>query len=183
MKRRIADALTVKEKKVAFLRHRFGSWPGSDPVIDRQPLTETTSNKRVKGNSPPPSHRVFVGGLPAGIGTGELVQYFERFGPVQDAIIPTDTLTGENRGFAFIQIVEFASVEVAFVARPAMACKRSDLANMFKSKRPPMQSLQGVKVRRTKWCGPRPSLTCRTRAWNAVSAFPFSSTTHAIYYA
>lgn len=63
-----------------------------------------------KGNE---EKKIFCGGISYDTNTEDLTKYFSQFGPVKDAQVKYDRMTGRSRGFAF---VEFDSVD---------ACKAS----------------------------------------------------------
>ena len=46
--------------------------------------------------------KIFVGGLALSTTLEQLLRYFSAYGPVTDAVIMTDKMTGKPRGFAFI---------------------------------------------------------------------------------
>lgn len=55
--------------------------------------------------------KVFVGGLSWQSTERDMRSYFEKFGAVEKAILKTDSMTGESRGFGFILFEEASSVE------------------------------------------------------------------------
>ena len=61
-----------------------------------------------------PTRKVFVGGLPPALTEGEFRAFFERFGPVTDALVPLDKETHASRGFGFITFESEACVEKLF---------------------------------------------------------------------
>jgi len=54
---------------------------------------------------------VFVGGLPHNLELSTFKHYFERFGPVEEAIILEDKRTHKPRGFGFITYKHLRSVD------------------------------------------------------------------------
>lgn len=48
------------------------------------------------------SGKLFVGGLHPSVGDQELKTYFAQFGPIKDAVVMIDRLTGNSRGFGFV---------------------------------------------------------------------------------
>jgi U1 small nuclear ribonucleoprotein len=46
---------------------------------------------------------LFIGRLPYDVTEGKLLKEFERYGPIKAIKIVTDTVTGKNRGYAFIE--------------------------------------------------------------------------------
>ncbi|KAE9543463.1 hypothetical protein AGLY_002263 [Aphis glycines] len=55
--------------------------------------------------------KVFVGGLGKTITENELLDYFMQYGDIENLIIKTDPVTGESRGFAFVQFVNAKTVD------------------------------------------------------------------------
>ena len=49
-------------------------------------------------------HRVYVGGLPPGVGAEQLRQRFSPFGTVQDVTILAPTALGDPRSFAYVTL-------------------------------------------------------------------------------
>ncbi len=47
--------------------------------------------------------KLFVGGLPWSTTADELKQHFSQFGPVAQASVVTDKMTGRSRGFGFVE--------------------------------------------------------------------------------
>ena len=64
--------------------------------------------------------KVFVGGLSATTSEGDLVSYFQQFGPVRECCIVTNRQTGTSRGFGFC---EFAAVEAVHKVHAAQIKK------------------------------------------------------------
>lgn len=48
---------------------------------------------------------LFVAGLPYDLDDAELLEFFEKFGPVKSAKVAIDKETGKSRGFAFVDMV------------------------------------------------------------------------------
>jgi len=48
--------------------------------------------------------KLFVAGLPYDLDDDELVEIFEKFGPIISAKVAIDKETGESRGFAFVDM-------------------------------------------------------------------------------
>ena len=48
------------------------------------------------------SSKIFVGGLSAEVNEKEFGDYFNKYGPVKDAVVMVDRNTGRSRGFGFI---------------------------------------------------------------------------------
>lgn len=52
---------------------------------------------------PPPSNRIFVGGIPTQTSEAELLGYFSPFGRIREVTFPSNgSSPGGNRGFAFL---------------------------------------------------------------------------------
>lgn len=49
--------------------------------------------------------KLFVAGLPYDLFDDELVEIFEKFGPIVSAKVAMDKETGKSRGFAFVEMV------------------------------------------------------------------------------
>lgn len=49
--------------------------------------------------------KLFVAGLPYDLFDDELVEIFEKFGPIASAKVAMDKETGKSRGFAFVDMV------------------------------------------------------------------------------
>lgn len=48
--------------------------------------------------------RLFVAGLPYDLFDDELVEIFEKFGPITSAKVAIDKETGKSKGFAFVEM-------------------------------------------------------------------------------
>ena len=46
--------------------------------------------------------KVFVGGLPWGVDSVRLKHVFSEFGPIEEATVVHDKVTGKSRGFGFV---------------------------------------------------------------------------------
>lgn len=57
-------------------------------------------------------NKVFVGGLPHGLESSEMIKYFSQFGTVVDGTILVDKRTNRARGFGFVRFLKSSSVEV-----------------------------------------------------------------------
>ena len=49
---------------------------------------------------------IYVGGLPYAVNDDQLEEVFSEFGPVQSARVITDRMTGQSRGFGFVEMDE-----------------------------------------------------------------------------
>ncbi len=49
---------------------------------------------------------IYVGGLPYSVNDDQLEEVFSEFGPVQTARVITDRMTGQSRGFGFVEMDE-----------------------------------------------------------------------------
>jgi len=49
---------------------------------------------------------IYVGGLPYAVNDDQLEEVFSEFGPVQSARVITDRMTGQSRGFGFVEMEE-----------------------------------------------------------------------------
>ena len=49
---------------------------------------------------------LFVAGLPYDLDDAELMEIFEKFGPVKSAKVAMDRETGKSKGFGFVEMVE-----------------------------------------------------------------------------
>jgi len=59
------------------------------------------------------SNKIFVGGLPQDITTGDLQAYFGMYGPVADAVVMVDRRTSRSRGFGFVRFANGAQGSAA----------------------------------------------------------------------
>lgn len=57
--------------------------------------------------------RIYVGNLPASVSDQELQNLFNSYGPVKTAHVIKDKLSGESRGFGFVEMNEDADGENA----------------------------------------------------------------------
>src|SRR2546423_7146956 len=56
---------------------------------------------------------LFVAGLPYDLDDAELIEIFEKFGPVKSAKVSLDKETGKSRGFGFVEMVSEAEAKDA----------------------------------------------------------------------
>lgn len=49
---------------------------------------------------------IYVGGLPYAVNDDQLEEVFSEYGPVQSARVITDRMTGQSRGFGFVEMDE-----------------------------------------------------------------------------
>jgi RNA recognition motif-containing protein len=61
-------------------------------------------NDYIYGNIP--AMTLFVAGLPYDLDDAELMEIFEKFGPVKSAKVAMDRETGKSKGFGFVEMVE-----------------------------------------------------------------------------
>ncbi len=54
---------------------------------------------------------IYVGGLPYAVDDDQLEEVFSEFGPVQSARVITDRMTGQSRGFGFVEMEEADAVK------------------------------------------------------------------------
>ncbi len=59
------------------------------------------------------SVKLYVGGIPYSSTNASLKAYFEQIGPVEDASILQDKMTGRSRGFGFVTMANDADAEKA----------------------------------------------------------------------
>ena len=57
--------------------------------------------------------KLFVAGLPYDLFDDELVEIFEKFGPLVSAKVTMDRETGKSRGFGFVEMSDKAASEKA----------------------------------------------------------------------
>ncbi|GAB4821804.1 hypothetical protein N2152v2_008850 [Parachlorella kessleri] len=74
------------------------------------------AKKSVPQEQKPKARKIFVGGLAPDTTEVEFRAYFEQYGPVSDAQIMQDHMTGRSRGFGFVTFEEDAAVERVFAA-------------------------------------------------------------------
>jgi RNA recognition motif-containing protein len=58
--------------------------------------------------------KVYVGNLASSVTSRDLMTHFERAGGVVSALAVTDRLSGQCRGFGFVEMAEPSDVAVAF---------------------------------------------------------------------
>jgi hypothetical protein len=66
------------------------------------------------GGPPPPTRKIFIGGLAPSVDEAALRGYFEAFGPVEDAVVMYDHDNKRPRGFGFVTFGADGSVEAVF---------------------------------------------------------------------
>ena len=54
---------------------------------------------------------IYVGGLPYAVNDDQLEEVFSEYGPVQSARVITDRMTGQSRGFGFVEMDEEDAVK------------------------------------------------------------------------
>jgi RNA recognition motif-containing protein len=59
------------------------------------------------------SKRIFVGGLPYSTTDQELTDLFASVGNVKEAVIITDRMTGQSKGFGFVEMESDSEAETA----------------------------------------------------------------------
>ncbi len=62
------------------------------------------------------SKRIYVGGLPYATTADQLEALFKPYGQVVDSIIVTDKVTGQARGFAFVEMKNDGEADAAIAA-------------------------------------------------------------------
>jgi RNA recognition motif-containing protein len=58
--------------------------------------------------------KVYVGNLASSVTSSDLLTHFSRVGEVLGALAITDKVSGQCRGFGFVEMAEFADVAIAF---------------------------------------------------------------------
>lgn len=58
-----------------------------------------------------PTCKIFVGGLPNNTTEKDLIEYFQKFGPIKEASIVANRQTGQSRGFGFCEFFSPDSVD------------------------------------------------------------------------
>ena len=59
------------------------------------------------------SKKVYVGNLPFTIVQKDLVEAFEKFGEIEEAIVISDKFSGRSKGFGFVTFVNDADADKA----------------------------------------------------------------------
>jgi len=110
-----------KEKEQRLARNRALRAQGIDPMVEAAPealpevkledvmISVPTREKR--SNAFP--MKLFVGGLGHGVAVDTLRSAFERFGPIEDAVVIVDRATGRSRGFGFVTFSSAADAQEA----------------------------------------------------------------------
>lgn len=62
------------------------------------------------------SKRIYVGGLPYATTEDQLEALFTPYGKVVDSIVVTDRVTGQARGFAFVEMANDREADAAIAA-------------------------------------------------------------------
>ncbi|MDA0739854.1 MAG: RNA-binding protein [Nitrospirae bacterium] len=60
--------------------------------------------------------KLYVGGLPFSVTTAQVESLFGEYGSVQSARVITDKVTGESRGFGFVEMSLPSEAEAAMAA-------------------------------------------------------------------
>ena len=58
--------------------------------------------------------RIYVGGLPSDVTENDLRAAFEAFGPVESATLVKDKVSGDPKGFAFVEMPDSAKAGCPF---------------------------------------------------------------------
>lgn len=83
----------------------FAESSAVDRVINEGPHTlsgKTINPKRAKPLGPEPVKKVFVGGLDPNTPEEQVREYFEKFGTIEELILPMDKMTNTRKSFAFV---------------------------------------------------------------------------------
>ncbi|WOL07835.1 heterogeneous nuclear ribonucleoprotein 1-like [Canna indica] len=82
---------------------------------------------------PPASERakLFIGGLSNETREPELREYFGMFGEVKDAVVMTDRLTGNARGFGFVCFVDPEAADTALRKTEHVICGKKVRITQF----------------------------------------------------
>lgn len=105
------------------------------------------------------SKKLFVGGLPYGMGEDRLKEIFEGFGPIQYLKIIQDQETGRSRGFGF---VEYSSDAEAKAAMEGVGGQRID--GRFITVREAVERKATHKSQGERWKSPEPEYRSRPSA-------------------
>jgi RNA recognition motif-containing protein len=109
-----------KEKAQRLARNRALRAQGIDPMLEAAPeaLPEVKLEdvvisvpSRARRNAFP--MKLFVGGLGSDVAVDTLRSAFERFGPIEDAVVILDRATGRSRGFGFVTFSNAADAQEA----------------------------------------------------------------------
>ena len=109
-----------KEKEQRLARNRALRAQGIDPTLETAPETlpevkledvVISVAGRERSNSFP--LKLFVGGLSNTVAVDTLRAAFERFGPIEDAVVIVDRATGRSRGFGFVTFSKAADAQEA----------------------------------------------------------------------
>jgi cold-inducible RNA-binding protein len=113
-----------KEKEQRLARNRAMRAQGMDPMLEPdgsspQQLPEvkledvviSVPSREKRTNGFP--MKLFVGGFGSGITTEILRAAFDRFGPIEDAVVIVDRMTGRSRGFGFVTFSRAADAHEA----------------------------------------------------------------------
>jgi len=83
--------------------------------------------------------KLFVGGLAFQTSEQELLQYFEKYGKVENTIVMRDKATGRGRGFGFV-LVSFADESEAIDAKQQILQQNRDKGHFIMEKRVDVKS-------------------------------------------
>lgn len=91
-----------------------------------QPTSQTAQDDMTMA---PSSRKIFVGGLPSSVVDASLRQYFERYGPVEDAVVMIDHHSKRSRGFGFVTFRDDKSLDnvLQFDSRPVVHGKEVEV--------------------------------------------------------
>jgi RNA recognition motif-containing protein len=119
-RQREANKSQKKKVKMEKRRQRRESGPADVGVQEREALPEVKlEDILISGVAPRPQRssrgpgKLFVGGLGRHTSDTELREAFSKFGPLLEAIVMTDRMTGESRGFGFVTFERSEDAHVA----------------------------------------------------------------------
>ena len=91
--------------------NKQGLFQHSNPPTVKEQTTPGTSTTMAPVAEGIPTCKIFVGGLPITTTEADLVEYFSKFGHVQEASIVVNRQTGASRGFGFCEFVSPDAVD------------------------------------------------------------------------
>jgi len=95
-----------------FASYRYSASKSVCFCVAQEDMTQQpNANGRSTGPGRDDDKKLFVGGLGRSISEKELREYFTQYGEIENINIKTDPMSGQSRGFAFVQFVNAKTVD------------------------------------------------------------------------